>query len=1318
MPDAPPPAPAQSPPTTLSRIGQGARVAGIALVSLGLAFGGWLLITSQLVVSSAHQRNWQGLAVIANALESWPRDLTVSAERQFSSAKQDASGEKSATAPATDLGEVIFHYSICLEKDAGSAAFFEPGQRPEETTRFIVSRPLNDDKKVCFRAAVPLDRVVALDRTASGFSNVLIVAPDASVIEQVGDASLPVTKLSDLAPVLRFAKDAVVAIDKTSSAGISTANTNVGKLDTSPLDSNAGVSTIRIADVSYFAYVRPFTLSGKGQTCPGPADTKAPQTGTTLPSPPPLPDAKRPCTLYAVGLMPTQALREAWFKPPPSAFTAFGLALLLVLALLPLLRLVLIGGNESVSRLHVIAIVFGVQAAVAIATLACLFAYETSGERKGATDEARMAVQSLAAHTGEEMSHALDQARTCRTVKQSAGGTGSTETGRIEKAGIFSNEPGEKAGIAPEKVSCGSPMPSSTDVGARRYFLAVGSAGSMMLDGRPYVVDQVRSQLDGRRLTVIAMRTGGGVLVTTTTLRSLVSPILPNPQQFLVVDGGDPALPVLFHSQPERAGVENFADHGRVRPDIVQVVMELALQHGHPAPVTFSTTYDGRSTHFSAARIPGTRWVVMVYHRFDEIDAIAARTTFWALAAWASIALVLALLGVGALLVLRRPWRRLWPFEVASKTYRCATWWMLGGAVVEIVPAAIGCHYAVPLALLISVLLVVGCCVKLLGISPTDAPLTVLTERRYRYLVLATLACASMAPMIALWSDARAFNRDTVDAERVEAVRKSATQWIDQQRVLPASTSPTDPTGGAWPGVRIRGGEIELPAAHQSFIGTLFRVATGFRPEPAAACHAQGLDGIWSCWHSRDWVRAHASSDNGLETIGVRPHAMPFEPSGLAWLGLLLLAAALAILVRCAVYYGLWSLTGFGIPLNSVKWPSLVLGTPTSPGAKGLPLTRRTLLVAPQQIVRDAVSAGTSISFNFASLLPLSNDALTAVIDADGQPTIKPKWCKMGYSLPRLVVCGLELVIRDQARRRAALSYLENAVAALSGPGACLAQVIVIAEMSPLERILDAYEAPDTADTAAVAAREDLRWARLFQDFTTFSFAPIDKISSARLEREFGSAKSPARLLVEELRWLPGNVIDGAIANEKTIRVRGALYPLPASRYRAFYTRKVITWARSVAPCTEAAAIDYLRSNLIEYYQQCWASSSLAERVVLDAIARGCYVNMRKAVALQSLVRRGLVILDPAPRLMSRSFALFIRQAERPDTLENWRARQPRSAWALARLPIAVLLPAAVILFAIAAVESGQDLAALIPLLAAGAPAMLGLVFRGGRPAL
>lgn len=1313
MPDAPPPPPNQSPSTTLSRIGQGARVAGIALVSLGLAFGGWLLITSQLVVSSAHQRNWQGLAVIANALESWPRDLTVSAERQFSIAKQDAKGEKSA---ATDLGEVIFHYSAC-PKDAGSAAFFEPGQRPEETTRFIISRALNDDKKDCFRAAVPLDRVVALDRTASGFSNVLIVAPDASVIEQVGDASLPVTKLSDLAPVLRFAKDAVVAIDKTSSAGISAANSNAGKLDTSPLDSNAGVSTIRIADVSYFAYVRPFTLSGEGQTCPGPADTKAPQTGTTLPSASPPPNAKRPCTLYAVGLMPTQALREAWFKPPPSAFTAFGLALLLVLALLPLLRLVLIGGNESVSRLHVIAIVFGVQAAVAIATLACLFAYETSGERKGAADEARMAVQSLAAGTGEEMRHALDQVRTCRPVEQSAGGTGSREAGPIEKAGIFQKEPGEKAGIKPDDMSCGASMPSSTDVGARRYFLAVGRAGSMMLDGRPYVVDQVRSQLDGRRQTVIAMRTKQGVLVTTTTLRSLISPILPNPQQFLVVDGGDPALPVLFHSQPERAGVENFVDHGRVRPDIVQAVMELALQHGNPEPVTFTTTYDGRDTHFSATRIPGTRWVVMVYHRFDEIDAIAARTTFWALAAWASIALVLALLGVGALLALRRPWRRLWPFEAASKTYRCATWWMLGGAVVEIVPAAIGWHYAVPLAILVSVPLVVGCCVKLLGISPTDAPLTVPTERRYRYLVLATLACASMAPMIALWSDARAFNRDTVDAERVEAVRKSVTQWIDQQQVLQASTSPKDPAGGAWPGVRIRG-EIELPAAHQSFIGTLFKVATGFRPEPAAACRAQGLDGIWSCWHSRDWARAHASSDNGLEAIGVRPHAMPSEPSGLAWLGLFLLAVALAMLVRCAVYYGLWSLTGFGIPLNSVKWPSLVLGTPTPPDAKGLPLTRRTLLVAPQQIVRDAVSTGTSISFNFAGLLPLSNDRLTAVIGDDGQPTIGPKWCKMGYSLPRLVVCGLELVIRDQARRRAALSYLESAVAALSGPGACLAQVIVIAEMSPLERILDAYEAPGTADTAAVAAREDLRWARLFQDFTTFSFAPIDKISSARLEREFGSARSPARLLVEELRWLPGNVIDGAIANEKAIRARGAVYPLPACRYRAFYTRKVITWARSVGPCTEAAAIDYLRSNLIEHYQQCWASSSLAERVVLDAIARGCYVNMRKAVALQSLVRRGLVILDPAPRLMSRSFALFIRQAERPDTLENWRAGQPRSAWALARLPIAVLLPAAVILFAIAAVESGQDLAALIPLLAAGAPALLGLVFRGGRPAL
>jgi hypothetical protein len=170
-------------------------------------------------------------------------------------------------------------------------------------------------------------------------------------------------------------------------------------------------------------------------------------------------------------------------------------------------------------------------------------------------------------------------------------------------------------------------------------------------------------------------------------------------------------------------------------------------------------------------------------------------------------------------------------------------------------------------------------------------------------------------------------------------------------------------------------------------------------------------------------------------------------------------------------------------------------------------------------------------------------------------------------------------------------------------------------------------------------------------------------------------------------------------------------YPLDPSQYQDHYSSLIMEWARAVNPVSNVAAIDFLRANLIEYYEQCWIASTHAERFVLDAIAKGGFVNMRRAIALQSLVRRGLVILDPAPRLVNRSFALFIRQTERPDSLEDLRRSQPPSAWSMLRMPIAIALPILVLVLA-AAAESGQVLTAIIPLLAAGAPALLGSLFR------
>jgi hypothetical protein len=415
--------------------------------------------------------------------------------------------------------------------------------------------------------------------------------------------------------------------------------------------------------------------------------------------------------------------------------------------------------------------------------------------------------------------------------------------------------------------------------------------------------------------------------------------------------------------------------------------------------------------------------------------------------------------------------------------------------------------------------------------------------------------------------------------------------------------------------------------------------------------------------------------------VAERGHATPANLPEISVI--LLIALLLGGLIYGVVHFGIRALTRFGLPPGAVIWPK-----------PELPLPDRSLLIAPQQAVRGWISdRDKALVVNIGEVLLRAPDETFTSSDGSGRRLL-PAWNAL-KSEPRLVVCGLELVLRDPKRRLVALDYLERAATTVSRVGSAeQAALVVIAEMSPLERILDAFDLSNE--------REDLRWPRLFQDFTTFTFEPVDKVFEVQLKK----LKSPHRVLARELRWLPESVIDAALGGHPS-NIR-----LDPEECREHYSPKIIDWALAADPLTAAAAVNYARANLIEHYEHCWAASSLAERVILDALARGAFVNMRKAVALQSLVRRGLVVMDPAPRLMNRSFALYIRQAERPATLAKWRKEQPRSAWALARLPLMILLPVLVIGMAMAASESGQEVTALVSVLAAGLPTLLGALFR------
>lgn len=1370
--------PKDKPTTLFQRLGRPAGIALMIFAVLALGFGVSMLVNSQAVIGSVERRNTRDLALIAQNLEDRQSDFTRVAKLKYNPETKEP-----YVARHPEFGEVRIAYDCTPDP---SLRLFPMGPRAGDGAQYRISGEFvpgadaSGDRAgagppVCFTLLLPLSKVVALADLDTDMSNVLIVAADGTTLEQIGTERQPVVKL----PVLT-APGLGIDLQKTLASG----QAQIAAPNTVDLATGSGRADLTLNGVSYRAYVQPFRMIVPRGECPfpvvpapaaksGDAAAGAPAAGASATRPAKTSTASlsssaparsngkiEECQLFLVGLMPDSATRKAWLAPPKVVLVGFGMAVLGVIVLLPLGRLLLISATEAVYRAEVLAMLLGILTAAAITCLAILFTIETAGERNLAAREGKRVATGLAQRIGHEIGR-LDEALDKCRAGDGQQWTLVIDAGYVDDAGkpIVAKRPAGK----PE-LRC-VPQPATAEIGGRGYFKRLKDLPD---DVDKVVIDQIDSQIDGMSKTVLLRQEPSGpadasgqpsqarrsdkpgppfAFRTSTVLRSLLAPGLPPPEKLIVVDGADSTLPVLFHSEHSRAGIERLAEQIDAPAEIVTLLDRLRSSDTHRVQ-DFKRRYDGMVSHFVASPIGNSNWILLIYYSDDDVDLIAAKTAVRALACWMSISLIAMIVTIVLLAAGGDAWRYLWPFEDGAEVYRSGA--IHAGALSTIL--AIAClttrvHPAVVIAA--STAMLAWTYRRLHRRRLSAAPLTPRTERAYLRFALAMLACVAVAPMAAFWADARALSRIEVDAAREDAAAAIAgKQHKREHGLLEAFKGRPDllpwfdakPKRDGWP----------LPPTFPSdargrddvgFTTDLLTRLTAFAAPHADYCSGRPIrsssegrrngDRTWFCKRAQKGQlqseeHQHRFEDEDQHQFGVAPRGWA-RPSAIDWFFIALFAAALVTLLSVLINAGLNALSGFGIPLGAVSWPKLVIDGNAARANNEQELARKSLLVAPQKVVRDKLSAKPdALLVNLADeLLPASDDALKP----DGSPPAVPtSWTNLSDDKrpkrmpPLLVVSGLELVLRDALRRRAALAYLERAVSVLSRePQTELAGLVVIAEMAPLERIFDAFESFSESDDKRLSSREELRWARLFHDFSTFYFAPIDKVDDAELTVDRDPTNpaivldEPSRTLIEELRWLPGAVIDGVIADhtsDKLLKVGTTLFPLPDRDYQEHYTFLIRDWARNARAKSKEAAIDYLRANLIEHYEQCWAASSFSERVILDAIARNSFINMRKGVALQSLVRRGLVILDPTPRLMNESFALYLRQSERPDTLVKWKAAQPRSAWSAARLPLAVVLPLLIVLLVMAASESGQSLDALLPLLAAGAPVMISEVVR------
>lgn len=333
-------------------------------------------------------------------------------------------------------------------------------------------------------------------------------------------------------------------------------------------------------------------------------------------------------------------------------------------------------------------------------------------------------------------------------------------------------------------------------------------------------------------------------------------------------------------------------------------------------------------------------------------------------------------------------------------------------------------------------------------------------------------------------------------------------------------------------------------------------------------------------------------------------------------------------------------------------------------------------------------------------LLPAAADSL-AVVDLERGPLTAD-------DLPPpedgLVVLHLDDGPRDAGESRRLLELLEAVVARPAGK----AVLVAVAAPDPARLAEPAThpEATEGEDRAREAEDLGRRWARLLGRFVRLHATDPGDPEAFDATLRAAEEELVARLSPEAARGVEGRALRACLDEVfATLReeCRDHAFLQPVGR--------TVAHLPGLERLGRDAVVERIREAADDLYGEIWRGLEEPERLLAAQVARGDLVNATARSALRRLVARRLLVLGPHPRLFAESFRRFVAEAAPPEEVARWEAATS-SIWEQLRLAFGVaIVGVALFLFATQR-ELFQSTLAFVSAMAAGLPAVFGLLGR------